>query len=214
MPVHGWPGTAAESGLTHLSTGTRLRVCGLSIWADKDQWQDEHENLQPLLWTRISPFVTSVNRGFHNTSSHDSILQSFQCLRSAKYHNPLLPKNPPQKQSKQPKPYCKYQVSAIFLGSVQMEVNKLPAAQEKKGNSPDRRTMTALLNESLQLVRETSFSSRIHTLLTHTDKEISSRCPNYFCNRREYLHRCWKNPKYRKRAEDKTTHSDSDLSQF
>lgn len=186
-----------RSGPTKINGKMNMRIFSLCC---------EPESLPLLpLWIEVSTTPTANN---------DSILQSFQCLRSAKSHNPLLPKNPPQKQSNQPKPYCKYQVSAIFLGSVQMEVNKLPAAQEKKGNSPDRTIMTALLNESLQLVRETSFSSRIHTLLTHTDKEISSRCPNYFCNRREYLHHCWKNPKYRKRAEDKTTYSDSDLSQF
>lgn len=167
VPVHGWPGTAAEPGLTRLSPGTRLRVYGLSIWADKDQWQHEHENLQPLLWTRIFPFVTSVNRGFHNTNSHDSILQSFQCLRSAKSHNPFCLKNPPQKQSNQPKPYCMYQVLAIFLGSLQTEVNRLPAAQEKKGNSPVRRTMTTLFNKSLQLVWETVFLKDPYTSHTY-----------------------------------------------
>lgn len=64
--------------------------------------------------------------------------------------------------------------------------------------------MTTLYNESLQLVYETLFLSRIYILPTNIEKEISISWPE------KCLRHHWKNPpKCRKTAEEKTIYSDS-----
>lgn len=64
--------------------------------------------------------------------------------------------------------------------------------------------MTTLSNESLQLVWETLFPSRIYIIPTNTEKEVSNMCPKYFQTRKQCLRNCQKNPlKCRKVAEER-----------